>query len=296
MDWGFAHGRRQRTVEPRAARPAAHRQERRPAGHPRGRPCYAPGVPVGEVATVRSTPGASTKQATVDPFVDFSALDLVGVVVRAAAHGPARRRASAAAQASADAHRHGDCHRATASLAAQGRRVRSHRLPAGRGPCWPPRWRRAGCALQASAAGCHARPGAARARRPGALARGPEAGAVLGFGVGLALDLVPPPTTRSGSGRWCSALPATPSGWRTMTPRRRCSCHCSSSQRPRPGPHCLYAGTSALIGDPRISWVGVFQVVLTAVLYDVALAPFVVPGVMAVTRRVDPEPVGGRIR
>lgn len=42
---------------------------------------YVPGVPVGEVLRVRGTPGSQTRTAAVQPYVDFSALDLVGVVV-----------------------------------------------------------------------------------------------------------------------------------------------------------------------------------------------------------------------
>ncbi|MGN6523838.1 MAG: rod shape-determining protein MreC [Actinomycetes bacterium] len=42
---------------------------------------YVPGVPVGEVIDVRSTPGSQTKTATVRPYVDFSSVDVVGVVV-----------------------------------------------------------------------------------------------------------------------------------------------------------------------------------------------------------------------
>lgn len=42
---------------------------------------YVPGVPVGEVLRVRGTPGSQTRTATVRPYADFSALDLVGVVV-----------------------------------------------------------------------------------------------------------------------------------------------------------------------------------------------------------------------
>jgi rod shape-determining protein MreC len=45
-----------------------------------GRP-FVPGVPVGTVLTVRSTPGALTRSADVLPFVDVTSLDLVGVVV-----------------------------------------------------------------------------------------------------------------------------------------------------------------------------------------------------------------------
>lgn len=43
---------------------------------------YVPGVPVGEVRGVRGTPGSQTRTASISPYVDFSALDLVGVVVQ----------------------------------------------------------------------------------------------------------------------------------------------------------------------------------------------------------------------
>ena len=48
----------------------------------RGSAPFVPGVPVGEVVRVESTPGALTKTATVAPYVNFTALDLVGVVVQ----------------------------------------------------------------------------------------------------------------------------------------------------------------------------------------------------------------------
>lgn len=47
-----------------------------------GRP-YVAGVPVGTVDAVFSSPREQAKHAVIDPFVDFSSLDLVGVVVRA---------------------------------------------------------------------------------------------------------------------------------------------------------------------------------------------------------------------
>lgn len=43
---------------------------------------YVPGVPIGEVRSVSGTPGSQTRTASVVPYVDFSALDLVGVVVQ----------------------------------------------------------------------------------------------------------------------------------------------------------------------------------------------------------------------
>jgi len=45
-----------------------------------GRP-YVPGVPVGTVTQVTSQPGALTQTALIKPFVDFTGLGVVGVVV-----------------------------------------------------------------------------------------------------------------------------------------------------------------------------------------------------------------------
>ncbi len=45
-----------------------------------GRP-YVPGVPVGEVVSVSGTAGQLTKLANIRPFVDFTALSVVGVVI-----------------------------------------------------------------------------------------------------------------------------------------------------------------------------------------------------------------------
>ncbi|MDI2127377.1 rod shape-determining protein MreC [Yinghuangia seranimata] len=45
-----------------------------------GRP-FVPGVPVGTVTEIRSTPGALTRTVEVKPFVKFTSLDNVGVVI-----------------------------------------------------------------------------------------------------------------------------------------------------------------------------------------------------------------------
>jgi rod shape-determining protein MreC len=47
-----------------------------------------PGVPVGTIVSVHSSPGALTQTALVRPFVDFSALGVVGVVVQVPKHNP----------------------------------------------------------------------------------------------------------------------------------------------------------------------------------------------------------------
>ncbi len=47
-----------------------------------------PGVPVGTVVSVRSSPGSLTQTALVRPFADFTALGVVGVVVQVPGHNP----------------------------------------------------------------------------------------------------------------------------------------------------------------------------------------------------------------
>ncbi|MCW2878300.1 MAG: Cell shape-determining protein-like protein [Sphaerisporangium sp.] len=49
---------------------------------------YAPGLPVGTIQRVEATPGELTRVAYARPFVDFTALDVVGVVVRAPQRDP----------------------------------------------------------------------------------------------------------------------------------------------------------------------------------------------------------------
>lgn len=49
-------------------------------GSENGRP-FVPGVPIGEVVSIKSSPGLLTKTARVKPYVKLSSLDLVSVVV-----------------------------------------------------------------------------------------------------------------------------------------------------------------------------------------------------------------------
>ena len=53
----------------------------------RGGAPYVPGVPIGTVESVFSSPREQAKHAVIDPFVDFSSLDVVGVVVDGNTHG-----------------------------------------------------------------------------------------------------------------------------------------------------------------------------------------------------------------
>jgi hypothetical protein len=50
----------------------------------------------------------------------------------------------------------------------------------------------------------------------------------------------------------------------------------------------LFSGVGALLGDARINAANVSRALLGGVLYDVVLAPFVVPLVTGAARRVEP--------
>jgi rod shape-determining protein MreC len=49
---------------------------------------FVPGVPVGEIVSVRNRAGALTGKALVRPYVNFASLDIVGIVIAPPAHDP----------------------------------------------------------------------------------------------------------------------------------------------------------------------------------------------------------------
>lgn len=57
------------------------------------------------------------------------------------------------------------------------------------------------------------------------------------------------------------------------------------------GSTLLYAGVGALVGDTAARHVGLGSLLFTAALYDLLLAPFVVPGLMALARRAENNPL-----
>jgi rod shape-determining protein MreD len=123
-----------------------------------------------------------------------------------------------------------------------------------------------------------------------ALAGGPLTGAVVGFGSGLALDLAPP--ADHAIGRWALVLCLVgyAAGLAEDESDRSAFAPLLVVAAAAAGAAVLFAGLGALLGDPRVGWGPLLEVLPTAVLYDVALAPFVVSGVIALSRRVAPEP------
>jgi rod shape-determining protein MreC len=51
---------------------------------------YVAGIPIGKVVSVWSTPREMAKHAVIAPFVDFTSLDVVGVVVPSGTRGDRR--------------------------------------------------------------------------------------------------------------------------------------------------------------------------------------------------------------
>ncbi|WP_051940602.1 rod shape-determining protein MreD [Phaeacidiphilus oryzae] len=126
-----------------------------------------------------------------------------------------------------------------------------------------------------------------------ALVWGPTGGCVTGFCAGLLADLAPPSDHAVGRYAlvlcllgYAAGLLKPPGGQirSVLTPLALVAVAAFTAT-------LLYAGVGALVGDTAARHVGLGGLIGTAVLYDVILAPFVVPGVMALARRVETDPV-----
>ena len=125
-----------------------------------------------------------------------------------------------------------------------------------------------------------------------ALVYGHTGGALVGFGAGLLADLAPPADHAAGRYALVLCLIGYLAGLvKPDTGRLR------SALAPMAvvvvsavGTTLLYAGVGALVGDTAARHVGLGSLLLTAALYDLLLAPFVVPGIMALARRAETDP------
>ena len=124
-----------------------------------------------------------------------------------------------------------------------------------------------------------------------ALSRGPEFAAVIGFLAGLAIDLAPP--ADHVAGRWALALVVV--GY--LAGRVRQDAHSSAVAAVVTVAAASFVGTSVfalsgmLLGDPALPVGEALAVIPVAVLYDVALTPFVLPVMMRLYRRLEPHRV-----
>ncbi|GAB2942583.1 rod shape-determining protein MreD [Streptomyces heilongjiangensis] len=126
-----------------------------------------------------------------------------------------------------------------------------------------------------------------------ALVYGHVSGALIGFGAGLLSDLAPP--ADHAAGRYALVLCVI--GYLAGLAKPETG-RLKSATGPMVvvvvaalGATLLYAGVGALVGDDAARHVGLPSLLFTAALYDLLLAPFVVPGIMALARRADNDPL-----
>lgn len=138
-----------------------------------------------------------------------------------------------------------------------------------------------------------------------ALTYGHVGGSLVGFGAGMLADLAPP--ADHAVGRYALVLCvigylaglAKPETGQLRTAAMPMLVVVAAAI----GGTLLYAGVGALVGDTAGAHVGLAKLIFTAAVYDLLLAPFIVPLVMALARRFDNDPLaedaaggyGGRI-
>lgn len=126
-----------------------------------------------------------------------------------------------------------------------------------------------------------------------AISYGHVAGCLIGFFAGLLADLAPP--ADHAVGRYALVLCVIGYVAGLFKPE-------SGRLRTAAGPMLvvigaaigttlLYAGVGSIVGDTAGAHVGLAKLVFTATVYDLLLAPFVVPLVMAMARRFDHDPL-----
>jgi rod shape-determining protein MreD len=121
-----------------------------------------------------------------------------------------------------------------------------------------------------------------------ALAGGPAYGAVIGFCVGLAADVLPPADHTLGRLALAYAVVGYLAGLVEDAEERSVLGTVLLVALGTGVAIILYAGMGALLGDPRITGSAVARSLAFTVIYDVVLAPFVVPLVSGAARRAEP--------
>ena len=122
-----------------------------------------------------------------------------------------------------------------------------------------------------------------------ALTRGPQFAVLLGFLAGVALDLAPP--ADHVAGRWALALVVV--GYVAGRVRQEVKPTAIAVVATVAASSFIgtsvFAITGLLLQDPSLDVSQLLQVILVAVLWDVLLTPFVLPPVMTMFNRLQPE-------
>ncbi|WP_267245461.1 rod shape-determining protein MreD [Streptomyces sp. PR69] len=119
------------------------------------------------------------------------------------------------------------------------------------------------------------------------------AGAFIGFGAGLLADLAPP--ADHAAGRYALVLCVIGYLAGLVRPEngqlKSAAAPMAAVVAAAIGSTLLYSGVGALVGDTAARQVGLGSLLLTAAIYDLLLAPFTVPLIMALARRADNDPL-----
>lgn len=119
---------------------------------------------------------------------------------------------------------------------------------------------------------------------------GPTAGASIGFGAGLLVDLMPPTATEVGRWALVFCVIGYLAGQVQVDARRSALIVLGAVAGLSVLAALLFVAVGLLFGDSRVSGDLVVSTTVSSVLYDLLLAPFVIPGVMALTRRTALNP------
>jgi rod shape-determining protein MreD len=122
---------------------------------------------------------------------------------------------------------------------------------------------------------------------------GHMAGAFIGFGAGLLADLAPP--ADHAAGRYALVLCVIGYLAGLVRPEngrlRSATAPMVAVVAAAVGSTMLYAGVGALVGDTAARHVGLGSLLFTAAVYDLLLAPFTVPWIMALARHAENDPL-----
>lgn len=121
------------------------------------------------------------------------------------------------------------------------------------------------------------------------LAHGPNTGMGVGFGAGLLVDLVPP--SDSPAGLWALVLCVIGllAGLASDETDRSALAPLVAVFGLAVVEVLAFAGLSSLLGSPRVTWSSLFGITLSTAAYTVVLAPFVVPLINRLTRRMESD-------
>lgn len=125
-----------------------------------------------------------------------------------------------------------------------------------------------------------------------ALSWGPLGGALVGFGAGLLVDVVPPADHSVGRVALTLTLVGYLSGLLRAEASRSALVPLAVVAAAAAAALMISAALGSVLGDPRVRWPVVWRGLPVTALYDVVLMPFVLPGVAALSRRMEPEPSG----